>query len=149
MPGPDIDDYLNKGMYGPLQTKPDERRRFLGTLRERVIIALTKVQIREEGIYPEVEEALKGNPEANLFMNGNMTYSYLSKYMKLAQKYNIEPSIVTNKDYDSELGLVLAADFAIDKEDIYVVKNDNKSAKGEKPGAKKGLLSFFSGIFKK
>lgn len=149
MSGPDIDDYLNQGMYGPLQTRPDERRRFLGTLRERVIIALTKVQIREEGIYPEVEEALKNNPNANLFMNGNMTYSYLSKYTKLAQKYNIEPSIVTNKDYDSELGLVLAVDYAIDKDDIYVTKKANKSPKAEKLGAKKGLFSFFGGIFKK
>lgn len=148
MSGPDIDDYLNQGMYGPLQTKPDERRKFLGTLRERVIIALTKVQIREEGIYPEVEEALKNNPKGNLLLNGNMNYSYLSKYTKLAKKYNIESSIVTNKDYDSEMGLVFASDSAIDKEDIFVTKNE-KSAEGEKPGNKKGLLSFFGGIFKK
>ncbi len=40
-----VDLYLQQGMYGPLQTKPDERHLFLGSPRERVIIALTKGQV--------------------------------------------------------------------------------------------------------
>lgn len=148
MRGPDIEDYLNQGIHGPLETKPNERRRFLGTLRERVVIALTKVQMREAGIYPEVEKALKEYPKATMLLNGRMDYSHLSKYTKLAQKYHVKTSIVTNKDYDSELGLVLCAGTAIDKEDIYIKKAGKPAVKQEK-AAKKGLLSIFGGIFKK
>lgn len=102
--------------------KPAERRKFLGTFRERIVIALTKEQVKEHGIYPQVEEAIKENPKATLYMNGHMIYGDFSKYTKLASKYNVTFTIVTNKDHNSEIGLVLAHDYAIDKEEIYVEK---------------------------
>lgn len=119
---PDIDEYLQQGIHGKKEINPDERRRFLGTLRERVVIALKQPQLIEPGIYPEVETALKENIKAHLYLNGNMTYEYLSKYKKIADQYGIEYTLVTNKEYDSELGLVLAYDYAIDKDSIYVEK---------------------------
>lgn len=139
-----IDDYLQQGIHGQKQTKPDERRKFLGTLRERIVIALKQPQVREEGVYPQVEEALKANSKAHLYLNGNMNYTYLSKYSKLASKYKVEYTIVTNKEHNSEIGLVLAHDYAIDKLEIYV---ERKTVKAE-PG-KKGGLTIFSKIFKR
>ncbi|CAM3698930.1 YueI family protein [Aeromicrobium ponti] len=141
-----IDDYLQQGIHGQKQTKPDERRKFLGTLRERIVIALKQPQVREDGIYPQVEEALKTNSQAHLYLNGNMSYSYLSKYIKSASKYKVEYTIVTNKEHNSEIGLVLAHDYAIDKPDIYVerktVKAEPKKASGKKGG-------IFAKIFKR
>lgn len=119
---PDIDEYLQQGIHGKKEINPDERRRFLGTLRERVVIALKQPQLIEPGIYPEVETALKENNKAHLYLNGNMTYEYLSKYKKIADQYGVDYTLVTNKEFDSELGLVLAYDYAIDKESIYVEK---------------------------
>ncbi|MBY0122220.1 YueI family protein [Bacillus sp. S/N-304-OC-R1] len=136
-----IDDYIMQGIHGQKQTKPDERRRFLGTLRERIVIALTQSQIREKGIYPQVEEALKNNNKAHLYLNGNMNYEELSKYTKIAAKYQVEYTMVTNKDYNSEIGLALAYDYAIDKEEIYVKK---KAPKIIEPKKKKGFFSLFS-----
>ncbi|MEH7345828.1 YueI family protein [Bacillus sp. JJ1532] len=136
-----IDDYILQGIHGQKQTKPDERRKFLGTLRERIVIALTQSQIREDGIYPQIEKALKDNGKAHLYLNGNMNYEELSKYTKLASKYRIEYTMVTNKDYNSEIGLALAHDYAIDKEEIYVKKEvPIKKA----PKKKKGFFSLFS-----
>ena len=51
MPKPNIDDYLNQGIYGTKETNPDERRQFLGTLRERIEVALTQGQVMEEKVY--------------------------------------------------------------------------------------------------
>ncbi|MDZ5473605.1 YueI family protein [Bacillus sp. 31A1R] len=142
---PDIDDYLQQGIHGQKETKPDERRKFLGTIRERVVIALTQPQVRKEGVFKEVEEALKANPKAHLYLNGNISYEYLSKYTKLCNQYGVEYTLVTNKDYNSELGLVLAHDYAIDKEDIYI--STNKPPKIEtKQTEKKG---FFAKLFNK
>ena len=142
-----IDDYLMEGIHGQKQTKPEERRKFLGTLRERIIIALTQPQIREEGIYPQVDAAFKNNPKAQLFLNGNMNYSELSKYTTLAAKYKIEYTMVTNKEFNSEIGLVLAHNYAIDKEEIYVKKTEEKEKSPQKKN-KKGIVNIFSKIFK-
>ncbi|MDR4945275.1 YueI family protein [Neobacillus cucumis] len=117
-----VEDVLQQGIYGPLETKPEERRKYLGTLRERIIIALTKSQVAETNPYPEVQQSMKEYPKAQLLLNGNMTYEELSKYVKLAAKNKIEHKIVTNKEHDTDIGLVLAMNDAIDKEEIYITK---------------------------
>ena len=103
-----MDDYLKQGIYGPKETNPDERRKFLGTIRERIEVALTQSQVMEKVIYPEVEQKMKNYSETHLFLNGHLDYSYLSKYIKKANQYKINYTIVTNKEYNSEIGLVLA-----------------------------------------
>jgi len=141
---PTIDDYLDNGIYGQKQTKPDERRKFLGSLRERIVIALTQSQVREKGVYKEVQESLKKHPDAKLLLNGNMSYSYLSKYIKLADTYHVSFSMVTNKEIETDIGLVLAYDHAIDQEEIYVQKKSEKAAEAKpkaKPKKKKSLFS--------
>lgn len=147
MTKPSVEDYLNQGIYGPKEINPDERRKFLGTLRERVVIALTQAQVREENVYHEVIDAMKSNPKAKLLLNGNMEYPTLSKYIKLCNKYKVKYSIVTNKDHQSELGLVLAHEFAVDKKDIYVHQKKVQFEKSTSSG-KKGFLSKISGVFK-
>lgn len=143
MKKPNVEDVLQQGIHGPLETKPDERREFLGTLRERIIVALKKAQVAEKSIYPQVEQEMKANPQSHLFLNGNMDYMKLSKYVKLAAKYNLEHTIVTNKERDTEIGLILAMDYAIDKDEIYLT---NKPFIQPEVKKSKGL---FAKIFKR
>jgi uncharacterized protein YueI len=140
---PTVDEILQQGIYGAPETKPEERRKFLGTLRERIIVALKKSQVRETEIYPQVELYMKKFPQSHLFLNGNMNYGELSKYVKLATKYKIEHTIVTKKEHNTEIGLVLAMDHAIDKEEIYISKKEPKKTEIKK---KKGL---FAKLFKR
>lgn len=141
-----LDDYIQQGIYGTRQTKPDERRKFLGTIRERIVIALTQAQVKEKGIYKQVEDAIKENREANLYLNGNINYKVLGKYTKIASKYGVSYTFVTNKNHNSEIGLLLAYDHAIDKEEIYVEK-ENPTTKPQKSN-KKSPLSFIGKLFK-
>ena len=143
MSGSKVDEYLQQGIHGAKQTKPDERRRFLTTIRERVIIALTQAQVMKKGVEPEVTKLMDENLKAHLFLNGHISYSYLSKYIKEAEKRDIEYTNVTNKDYDSELGLVLAHNYAIDKEDIYLSKKPVVT-----PVQTEEKKGFFSGLGK-
>lgn len=142
-----IDDYIQQGIYGPRETKPDERRKFLGTIRERIVIALTQAQVREKGIYKQVEEAIKENREAHLYLNGNINYAVASKYTKIASAYDVNYTFVTKKEHHSDIGLVLAYDHAINKEEIYV-KKKHPSTKPQK-NDKKAQSSFFSRLFKR
>lgn len=140
-----VDEILQQGIHGPKETKPDERRRFLTSLRERVIVALTTQQVMEKEVYQQVETLMKENAAAHLFLNGNLDYSYLAKYIAIAKNVKIEFTIVTNKDYDSDLGLVLANKEAIDKEEIFITKQIQYTEAKEE----NGLLSVFQNIFKK
>lgn len=151
MSDPNLDDYLQKGMYGAKETKPEERKKFLGSLRERVVIALTQGQVIEKKVYSEIEDAMKKNNGAKLYLNGHLEYSYLSKYMKVANQANMEYTIVTNKDGDSDIGLLIAYDHAIDKEDIYVNSSNsaNESQVIASSEEKKGFLASIGKWFSK
>lgn len=107
-------------MYLPRETKPDERRLFLGSLRERVIIALTKGQVLRPKAYREVIDALGSKADATLLLNGEIGYSHLSPYIKESNKQGVPFSIVSDQQSDTPLGLVLAAREAVEKESIYV-----------------------------
>ncbi|WP_409252711.1 YueI family protein [Bacillus sp. SCS-153A] len=141
---PGVEDYLQQGIYGQKQTKPDERRKFLGTIRERIVLALLQKQVRKKSILPQVEILMKEHKEAHLYLNGNMSYTYLSKYIKLAEKYSIHYTMVTNKEHNTDIGLVLAYGHAIDKEEIYI--EDKPAIKSSRPKTKK--KSLFAKLFK-
>ncbi|SLL37259.1 Uncharacterized conserved protein [Mycobacteroides abscessus subsp. abscessus] len=148
---PNLDDYMQKGMYGAKETKPEERRKFLGSLRERVVIALNQSQVIEPTLYKEIIDAMTKNAGAKLYLNGHLDYSYLSKYIKEANQANMEYTIVTNKDSDSEIGLLIAYDYAINKENIYVGEPKTETAEEEslKEEQKKGLFTTIGKWFSK
>ncbi|MFD1707061.1 YueI family protein [Siminovitchia sediminis] len=144
-----VEDYLEKGMYGPKQTKIAERRRFLGTIRERILIALTKSQVMKPGIYPEIECLMKEHPKATLLLNGELPYQYLSDYIKKAREKKVAFSIVKDQDHQTDIGLVLTYQHAIDKEHIFIDPPLKKNTHFLKKKKKKASLSFFKRLFKK
>lgn len=143
----ELEELIQQGIYGPKQIKPDERRRFLGTLRERVVIVLKNSQVREKKLYTEVKQAFGEYPEAHLYLNGELDYSDLSRYIQLAKAHRIAFSIVTNKESSTDIGLVLACSHAINKEQIYVSKSSSPAAPAN--AKKDGLLSAFKKMWKR
>jgi uncharacterized protein YueI len=145
MQGPNLDDYINKGVYGEKEIKKEEKIRFLGTFRERIIAVLTNAQVRESGVYKEIEELMKKHTEAKLLLNGEINYNDLSKYIKMANKHKIPFSIYDHQEYTTDIGLVLAFDYAIDKKDIFIKrKKDYKlMEKKEKPKWKRIMKKLF------
>lgn len=128
--GKSVDDYIQEGIYGARETLPDERRMFLTSIRERVEFVLLQNQVRESDVYPEIEQAVKKHHDLKMFLNGNMNYRFLSKYIQLADRYKVSYQVVTNKEHNSEYGLVLAHSEAVDKEEITLPKRhaDNGAA---------------------
>ncbi|HEY9577989.1 MAG TPA: YueI family protein [Pseudobacillus sp.] len=131
-----VDDILQEGIYGKKEINPEERRKFLGTLRERIVAALLQDQVREEEVYPELIELMKKNSQAKLYLNGSLNITYLKKYITAAEKQNLDYTIVINKNYGTDIGLVLAYDHAIDKEEIFLSRpqeqQEQKAAKKNK-----------------
>ena len=142
-----VEDILEQGIHGVKEINPEERRKFLGTLRERVVIALTMQQVQVDVIQSEMIDIIKNNKNAKMYLNGLMNYIHLAKYIKEASKYNMSYTIVNNDEYKSKYGLVVAYDYAIDRENIHlsnkveiIEKKEEKKSKGE---------SFFKKLFKR
>ncbi|WP_233569883.1 YueI family protein [Falsibacillus albus] len=144
-----VDDYIQNGIYGEKQTKPGERKKFLGTIRERVVVALTKRQIRERKVLNELEGIMRNHKKAKLLLNGEMDYTYLSPFIKLSNKYEIPFSIVNDAQTTTEIGLVLAYDHAVDIEQIYIESDIAKVESSEQKKNKKKNNSLFGKLFRK
>lgn len=140
MAGKSVEDILEQGIHGVKEINPAERRKFLGTLRERIVLALLQSEVRAKTIDPKVKALFEEHQEAKLFLNGNVAYSDLSKYMKAANQYGITYTIVNNKEYNSEIGLVLAYDDAVDHEHIYLTDLKPEFHIAEKQNQKKPSL---------
>ncbi|SET03542.1 Uncharacterized protein YueI [Salinibacillus kushneri] len=140
-----MDEYIEEGIYGKKQTKPDERRRYLGSLRERVILALTKGQVMKKKGMKQLEEEIKAHPDARILINGKIRSSYFNQYKKVANQYNIPYKSVTNKNVKTELGLILVVDYAIEKENIYM--KEDQAANQEKEANSNKLLSILKYLF--
>ncbi|PEY37171.1 hypothetical protein CN354_13270 [Bacillus cereus] len=115
-----VEDYLQEGIHGQKQNKPEERNMYLSTLRERVEIALTIGQVMQSNVYTEVANSMRTSQSLQLYVNGSISYPHLSKYIKLANEKNVPFTIIQNKGTHTPIGLVLAHSTAVDKEQIYV-----------------------------
>ncbi|PCK11059.1 hypothetical protein CEY07_14430 [Bacillus safensis] len=115
-----VDFYLQQGIFGHAETKPDERRMFLGSLRERALLALTKGQVSRNKPYQEVEQVLKANRQASLLLNGELSYASYSQYVKMANAAGCSFKVVNHHEAHSPFGLVIEMPSAVNQEHIYL-----------------------------
>lgn len=115
-----LEERLLIGIHGTPELKPDEKLRYLGEFRERVLRILTKNQVAQSRIYPEIEEALKDPRATRLLLDGDQAYDSRSKYVKLAHKYQKPYTTVNDPNQKGEIGLAVVSDRAVDVEKIEV-----------------------------
>lgn len=116
----DVNDYLTEGMYGTRLPKEKERENFLGTYRERIVLALTVGQVMTDAGIKHLEEAMQHNKDTTLLINGHVSPEYITEEKNLAKKYGIPYTIITNEESSTNIGAVLTYDYAIDKEKIFI-----------------------------
>jgi uncharacterized protein YueI len=139
-----VEDYLTEGIYGTRLPKQGERDQFLGTLRERIVIALTIGQVMTDKGLLKLEETMKEHRNAKLLFNGKISSKFLKDEKDLADKYNIPYTVITNEEVETDIGAVLTYDYAIDKENIFLREDEVKSERTEE----KSKESFASKIKK-
>ncbi|MBU5466793.1 YueI family protein [Virgibacillus sp. MSJ-26] len=120
MTNKNIDDYLTEGMHGTRLPKQAERDYFLGTLRERVILALKIGEVMQDRGLKELDQFMREYPEAKLIFNGHVAHRFQVEEKKLAAKHKIDYTVITNEENQTDIGAVLAFDTAVDREKIYL-----------------------------
>jgi len=108
------------GLHGAPELKYEEKKQHLGEFRERILKLLTKAQVMENKIYPEIVEALQDQRATKMLINGDIAYQFRSKYQKIASELGKSYTVVHDPELKGDAGLVVAADQAVDEENIYI-----------------------------
>lgn len=120
-----LEQYLIKGQ-GISELKKEEKALFLGQFRERILKALTIPQLQEPGTYKEIEEAIKDTRASKLIINRRADLKKAAEYIRLAKANNVSFTTIEGESIKGTLGLVVAADYAIDVEDILIKDRRDK-----------------------
>lgn len=108
------------GLQGGPEIKKEERKTYLGAFWEQVITFLTKKQVREAAIYPEIAEALDHDKFHKMILNASLDTHYTNKYQLLAKKLNKNYTIVSDSDFEQAAGLVVASSQAVELDNIAI-----------------------------
>ena len=94
-----------------------EKNLFLGEYKERIIKALTFDEIREKGIYYEIEKALENKEVAKMVISRHANFDDIKKYIEIAKRKKISYKMIDNLLYEGQIALVVVAKDAITHED--------------------------------
>lgn len=134
MANKDVQDYLEKGMYGAPQIKPDEKRKYLGTFRERIYLSMTLAEMSNTRNLTYFKEELTTNPNHQVLINAAVASHLQNTYMVATQKANCPFKIVDtdNQAHPQAIGLVYAAEEAVNVERISVTEKYGRPATEKK-----------------
>ena len=108
------------GIHGAPEIKREERKGLLGQFRERTIKVLTFEQIAEPGTYPEINQAISHPRARRLIISRKADLAAAAEYIRLARKHNLSFTTVDLPEFKGPVGLVVAADDAVDQAEINV-----------------------------
>ena len=120
-----LEKVIEQGIYGPPELRREEKNKYLGVFRERILIALTKEQVEEPGVYPEVISALRDVRASKLVMRRDVDLIRARDYLDLAKKMKVAFKRVDLPGLKGDIGLVIASSSGIDVPDI--LTKDRKS----------------------
>ena len=90
-----------------------EKNLFLGEYKERIIKALTFEEIKEKGIYYEIEKALENKDAAKMVISRHVDFNNIKKYIEIAKQKKIPYKMIDNLASMGEIALVVVAKDAI------------------------------------
>ena len=100
------------------QTKPDERRRFLGSLRERVLVRMTNSEVQDPKLTSLFLQHFKDYVGYNILINGNLHDNFVNQVETYCSKYETSFTIVNNetaKAGPDDSAILVVASSAINK----------------------------------
>ncbi len=101
------------------QTKPDERRRYLGSLRERVLVRLDNTEMKNKTDTDLFLKHIDDYQGYTVLINGNIDdNSFLGKVEALCSQKNVEFTLVNNetaKTGPHDTAILVVAKTAINK----------------------------------
>lgn len=143
----DLQQHLDKGIYGTPLVNPDEQHKYMGTFRERCYLSMTIQQMKDPDDKAGFLQELAKHQDATVLLNGKMPESLQATYIQLATKQQAKFTIINDfvkADPDS-FGLLLVAKEAVNEPVIDVEAKYPTPSTNTTEEKKEG---FFSKFFK-
>ncbi len=125
----DLEKKVEQGLYGPPEIKKEEKNRYLGEFKERVIKYLTYDQVMEKGTYPQIMKAINNKKAKKLIIDRNVDMDYAQDYINLARKNNLDFKRVDSPEFKGEIALVVVSDRAVDIKNRKIMKREERLQK--------------------
>lgn len=121
----DINERLQQEQLGgQSKINPDEQRRYLGTFRERVIVAVKTSQLGKDQIQAQFESALKSHSIGKVLIDQNLAGDNFTTYVTIATQtkhpFTLLSQSIESTYQDDPIAVLLAADTAINVDNIYL-----------------------------
>lgn len=150
----DVNQRLNDAIYGTPQTLPDQRRQYLGSLRERVLLEIKAADLTDARTLKLFQTHLADftGQDASALVNGKLDHQLIGPYLKELAGANFPFTLVNKPETpdgsDCEAVLIVAKT-AANLETVnllarYPLKNFIPTPKPTKPAKKSG---FFRNLF--
>jgi uncharacterized protein YueI len=113
----DLQQRLDKGMYGTPLINPEEQHKYMGTFRERCYLTMTVAEMKVARNRQHLLEELKKHPETTVLLNGSISSDLQGTYVKLLNDQGVRFTIVNNfvENEPDALGLIVAAKEAVNE----------------------------------
>lgn len=112
---------LEQRLSGTPELRKEEKRYFLGEFEERVLKVLTRRQVAQSFIYPEIKEALEDERTKRVLLDGELSFEFIKKYIKLAQQLHKPYTLINDPKLKGEIGLAVVSEKAVDVDSIHVL----------------------------
>ncbi|HOB40547.1 MAG: DUF1694 domain-containing protein [Limnochordia bacterium] len=106
------------GIHGAPELRPEEKRRYLGSFRERVIQAVTFEQLRTKAGLQVMVEALQDPRGVELLIHDAARGTAMPLIAE-ARRRGVDFTIVSNPDFVGEVAAALVAADAVDIPELY------------------------------
>lgn len=142
-----VQEHITSAIFGPRQTKIDERRHYLGSLRERVELRLTNDEMSEPATLRRFKSVLPQylNKDLQVLINGKEGMGISGPYVKLCSQSDIPFTLINNENAKldpNESGLLIVSKEAVFRDD------DAIKLPPEKTKDDIGKHGWFSSLFK-
>lgn len=149
----DIQDYLDKGMYGTPQLKPDEQKKYLGTFRERVVFILFLSELSSNSFEEFAVNQFKQYPGGTLLVNALVKPTIQKKLIHLTQENQVLLKLVDTEHTtlaDDSIAVVYSLNHAINKEEIEMpMRKQMSNSLNSSNRTKTSTGRFFNSLFSK
>ena len=125
----ELEKKVEEGIYGQPEIKKEEKNRFLGEFKERVIKDLTFAQIKEDVIYPEILEAVCHPRAARLIIDRNVDIDQAHKYIEKAREHDLGFKRVHSPSFKGDTALVVVGKRAVEVEQRQVIDREKRLKK--------------------
>lgn len=114
----ELEKTIAMGLHGAPELRPEEKRRYLGSFRERVLQAVTFDQLRTREGIRVMTDALKDPRAVELLIHEQARGTAMPLIVE-ARRRGVDFTIVSNPDFVGNIAAALVAADAVDAAELY------------------------------